>query len=77
MTGSRESQVHHRRPRDQAPALLVELQNLEVLCRPCHRIAHNQGEELEPGPTMACTIDGFPTSVDHPWNKARGEGQKS
>ena len=72
VTGSRESQVHHRRPRDQAPTLLVEPQNLEVLCRRCHRTAHNRGEELAPSAAMACTMDGFPTSADHPWNKPGG-----
>src|SRR5262245_13250404 len=69
--GHRQSQVHHRAPRDRAPALLVEPQNLEVLCRKCHRIAHNRGDLLAPAAPMACTLDGTPTDAWHPWNTPR------
>ena len=68
VTGSRESQVHHRKPRETAPMLLVEPQNLEVLCRSCHRAAHSRGDLLKPSAQLSCGIDGFPTDACHPWN---------
>jgi len=76
VTGSRQSQVHHKKPRDGAPALLLEPMNLEVLCRRCHRGAHSRGEELAPHAEMACDENGNPTDAWHPWNADRGDIRK-
>jgi len=33
--------VHHKMPHDGDPALFMDYENLEALCRPCHNREHN------------------------------------
>jgi len=68
----REAQVHHRKPRDRAPGLLLEQLNLEVLCRRCHRVAHNTGSLANPLPPLCVSVSGDPLDPAHPWNQSRG-----
>ena len=65
--------VHHRKPVERAPALMLEPANLLVLCPQCHNIVEPRTGLRR----MACDEQGRPLDPEHPWNLKAGAGRSN
>jgi 5-methylcytosine-specific restriction protein A len=67
--------VDHVTPHKGNTELFWNADNWAALCKPCHdsKTAREDGGFGRTGKTQqqGCTVDGLPTSQNHPWNKVK------
>ena len=68
--------VDHITPHKGDMVLFWDSGNWQPLCAACHNAKTARedggfGNKASNKPRQGCTVDGFPTAVDHPWNKVK------